>query len=294
MQPRQTAVKDLRHEPLQPPAPAASFAVPLMQGDTLAGFILLARPFVLEEEFDGEDFELMEAMAHQASLAILNMRLVGELASAREMEIMGKVSTFVLHDLKNLVYTLSLILENAKDYIQDPEFQHDLLTSLGNTVDKMNMLIAQLAILPTQDSLRREDVDLLDLARESANSMHGGAFHVKGESVSAAVDREEMYKVMVNLFRNAREACQGKEPVRVEVGNNGQPYVKIIDSGCGMDEAFIRKNLFVPFNTTKDTGIGIGLYQSKQIVEAHGGRLEVESAPGQGSTFTILLPNNQA
>lgn len=286
-------VKDLRGKPPAPPAPPASFFVPLMLSENLAGFVLLNRPFNSEEEYDEEDFELMEALAHQSSLAILNMRLVEELASAREMEIMGKVSSFVLHDLKNLVYTLSLILDNAKNYIQEPEFQRDLLTSLGNTVAKMNMLITQLRVLPTQESLRREDVDLLDLARESAQAMPGGAFQVMGDPVPAVVDREEMHKVLVNLLRNAQEASPGNTPVVVEVGHQGQPYVKVSDSGSGMNEEFIRKHLFAPFNTTKRKGMGIGLYQSKQIVEAHGGKLTVESRPGTGSTFTVLLPNAQ-
>jgi hypothetical protein len=286
-------VKDLRKQQPIHPAPKASFLIPLGLNQDIGGFILLDRPFNLEEEYDDEDFELMEAMAHQASLAIMNERLMNQLACAREMEIMGKVSSFVLHDLKNLVHTLSLILKNAEDYIQDPEFQHDLLTSLGNTVTKMNLLITQLRALPTQDTLRREEVDLLSLAQESAKAMSEGAVKVKGDPVQAAVDREEMNKVMVNLFRNAREACKGSDPVLVEVGRDTQPYVKISDHGCGMNEEFIRKKLFVPFSTTKDTGMGIGLYQCKQIVEAHGGRLEVASQPGRGSTFTVLLPNSQ-
>jgi hypothetical protein len=288
------AVRDLRGRHPGPPLPEASFLVPLMQSQNLEGFILLARPFNTDEEYDEEDFELMEALANQASLAIFNMRLVEELAMAREMEIMGRISSFVLHDLKNLVYTLSLILENAKNYIHEPEFQSDLLTSLGNTVSKMNTLISQLRVLPDKESLRREHVDLLDLAKESAKAVDSEAFQVKGEPVPATVNREEMNKVLINLFRNAQEACQGNIPVTVEVGNQGQPYVKVSDSGCGMDEEFMRSHLFAPFNTTKDTGMGIGLYQSKQIVEAHGGRLMVESRLGQGSTFTVLLPNSQA
>jgi len=57
-----------------------------------------------------------------------------------------------------------------------------------------------------------------------------------------------------------------------------------------MPDEFIRKSLFQPFKTTKKKGLGIGLYHSKAIVEAHGGRVEVESEPGKGSTFRVLLP----
>ncbi|EHJ46110.1 multi-sensor signal transduction histidine kinase [Solidesulfovibrio carbinoliphilus subsp. oakridgensis] len=288
-------VSDLRHVPPPPPAPAASFLVPLMHGPLFEGFILLDHPFNSREAYDEEDFELMEALAHQATSAILLMRLADELSAAREMEAMGKVSAFVLHDLKNLVHTLSLIVENAKNYIQMPEFQQDMLEALDNSMSKMMALIHRLRGVPSSEALRCEDTDLLELARESSKSVPDGVLSVHGDSVPATVDRAEMSKVLVNLFRNAMEASQGNRPVEVEVGREGQPYVKVSDSGCGMDEEFIRKRLFVPFATTKDKGhgMGIGLYQSKQIVEAHGGRLMVESQPGRGSTFTVLLPDAQ-
>jgi putative PEP-CTERM system histidine kinase len=284
-------VRDLRNTPPSPPAPTASFSVPLMRGPNFEGFILLDHPFNAAERYDEEDFELMEALAHQATSAILLMRQADELASAREMAAMGKVSAFVLHDLKNLVHTLSLMVENAKNYIQEPEFQRDMCKALDNSVSKMRGLIHKLREVSSSKSLLYEDVDLLALARESSKSVPEGTLELQGESVPASVDRAEMSKVLVNLFRNAYEACQGKQTVVVEVGHHSQPYIKVSDSGCGMDAEFIRKRLFVPFSSTKDTGMGIGLYQSKQIVEAHGGRLVVESLPSHGSTFTILLPD---
>ena len=285
---RAMSVKDLRR--LSPPQ-SASFSVPLILNDVLTGFILLGRPFNTDEEYDEEDFELMEAMARQSFLAMHNRNLAGELAVAREMEIMGKLSAFMLHDLKNLVYTLSLMVENAKYYMGEPEFQQDMLKSLDNTVSRMKQLITQLKGLPSKESLSREDVDLLDLVRESAKAVPGVQVKVSGTPISALVDREEMGKVLVNLLRNAHEACSGNKPVEVEVGAKPQPYVKVRDSGFGMSEEFLQSTLFVPFATTKENGMGIGLFQSKHIIEAHNGRLEVQSRPGQGSTFTVLLPN---
>lgn len=283
-------VTDLRQEPASPPAPQADFSIPLLRGQTLEGFILLAHPFNPKEDYDEEDFELMEALAKQSATAIRNMRLADELAAAREMEALGKVSAFVLHDLKNLVHALSILVENANTYIQEPEFQRDMIETLENTVTKMTALIRKLRVMPTQESLMREAVDLLEFTQESLKIAPEGALQVHGDSVLAKVDRGEMSKVLVNLFHNAQEACQGKHPVLVEVGQQGQPYIKISDSGCGMDAEFVNKHLFVPFVTTKENGMGIGLFQSKQIVEAHGGHLVVESHPGQGSTFTVLLP----
>lgn len=287
-------VADLRTTPPTPPAPPASFSVPLLRGQEMEGFILIAHPFNPEEQYDEEDFELMEALGNQSANAILNMRLAEELAAAREMEALGKVSAFVLHDLKNLVHALSILMENAKTYIENPEFQRDMFETLDNTVIKMTRLIRKLRDLPQDEALMRESVDLLAFTQESLSIAPKGALQVFGGSVPATVDRAEMSKVLVNLFHNAQEACQGKHPVRVEVGHREQPYIKISDSGCGMDAEFVSNQLFVPFSSTKENGMGIGLYQSKQIIEAHGGRLLVESQPGQGSTFTVLLPESQS
>lgn len=287
---RKLSVKDLRRQPPPPPFTQASFSVPLILDGALEGFILLGRPINPNEDYDEEDFELMEAMARQSFLAIRNLNLASELARAREMEIMGKVSAFMLHDLKNLVYTLSLMLENAKQYLSEPTFQQDMFNTLNNTVTRMKLLISQLKGLPNKENLCHEDVDLLDLVMESAKTIPDAMINVKGSSVSALIDREEMGKVLVNLLRNAHEACHGHDQVEVEVGGLPQPYVKIKDTGCGINEEFLLSNLFVPFSTTKENGMGIGLYQSKHIIEAHNGRLEVESSPGHGSTFTILLP----
>jgi hypothetical protein len=94
-------------------------------------------------------------MARHISSALLNMRLTEQLARSREMEVMGRVSAFVLHDLKNHVYTLSLMAENARKYIAIPEFQKDMVDSLGSTVGKMKILISQLKGLPDRQTLKR-------------------------------------------------------------------------------------------------------------------------------------------
>jgi signal transduction histidine kinase len=105
------------------------------------------------------------------------------------------------------------------------------------------------------------------------------------------LDQEQMVKVVTNLVINAREAVSKDGKVRIETSrNNGWAVLAVSDNGCGMSAEFLNRSLFRPFQTTKKTGLGIGMFQSKMIVEAHGGRVEAESEPGKGTTFRIFLP----
>ncbi len=272
----------------------ARFAIPMFRDDHLDGFALLGPSSNVGEEYDEEDFELMDTMARHISAALLNLRLLDQLARARDMEIMGKVSAFVLHDLKNHVYTLSLMTDNARKFIANPEFQRDLVDALGGTVGKMKILIAQLKGLPDRQTLRREPVRLLVLAREATRLLGQERFEYLGEDVEALVDGEEMGKVILNLCLNALEASKPDQRVVVEVGQAPEPFVRVVDHGVGIAETFIKDGLFEPFKSTKTKGMGIGLYQCKQIVEAHGGRIEVRSAPGAGAEFVVRLPASES
>jgi len=251
---------------------------------------MLGRPLNKNETYNYEDFDLMKTLAKQAASALLNLRLSEQLTRSREMAAMGRVSTFVMHDLKNLVSALSLMVDNGKEYINVPEFQDDLLDSLGNTVTKMNNLISRLKQLPEKLSLQRTPVDLLKLANETALMVKGGKLQVSGEQVIADVDREEIQKVALNLILNAFEATVGEDPVEVEVGLAESPFLVVKDKGCGISEDFLLNSLFTPFKSTKKKGLGIGLYQCKKIIEAHGGKIEVMSELNKGSVFTVWLP----
>lgn len=269
---------------------SACFIIPLFMNEAVDGFIILGNPHSKNEIYGHEDFDLMRTLAKQASSALLNLRLSDQLSCSRELAAIGKVSAFVMHDLKNLIATLSLMLENAERHIGNPAFQSDLLVSLGNTVSKMNALILRLKQLPEKNSLQLTPVDLLQMARETAALVTGTTVDVTGVHVIAEADREELQKVALNLMLNAVEATQGSAPVRVEVGESGSPFIRVKDEGCGIPATFMEHVLFKPFSSTKKKGMGIGLYQSRQIIEAHGGRIEVVSCIDQGSEFTVWLP----
>jgi putative PEP-CTERM system histidine kinase len=266
------------------------FLVPLSLHESLDGFVALGRPIDPKEVYTEEDTDLMMAMIRQTASSLLNFRLAEQLSQARDMEAVGKVSAFVAHDLKNLVYTLSLMVENARQYMDDPEFQADMLDTVEGTVNRMNIIIAQLKTLPEKRALDRRRTDLGELVRETCAMVASCNVELDGE-VLAAVDREELHKVVLNLLLNAVDAVEGRGEVACRVGRDSEGvFIAVKDTGCGMEEEFVRRKLFQPFVTTKKKGLGIGLYQCKQIVEAHGGRIEVRSALGRGTVFTVRLP----
>ena len=82
------------------------------------------------------------------------------------------------------------------------------------------------------------------------------------------MDAEEIQKVILNLVLNAVEASESGGWVRVEIGAESMAYVRVIDNGCGISKEFLQKRFFMPFSTTKQKGLGIGLYHCRQIVEA--------------------------
>ncbi len=268
----------------------AFLVVPLFFDEELTGFIVLGEQINSAEELTYEDYDLLRMLARQAIATVQGLRLSEQLSTARELAAIGKVSTFVLHDLKNQVSGLSLMLDNARDYIDDPEFQQDMLETVGNTVVNMKALISRLKNIKEKPELVIAAVPLDKIIHDAVETCSAKIL-VEGVSALVAVDEEEVYKVILNLLVNAVEATGHDEPVRINFGyNKGFAFVEVCDAGCGMSADFMENKLFKPFETTKKHGFGIGLYQCKQIIESHAGRIEVKSTEGEGTTFTLFLP----
>jgi signal transduction histidine kinase len=105
------------------------------------------------------------------------------------------------------------------------------------------------------------------------------------------LDRDQFGKVVTNLVLNAIEASPADAEVRIGTQPTADGAVlTVVDHGCGMSPEFLHRSLFRPFQTTKKTGLGIGMFQSRMIVEAHRGRIAVASEQGKGTTFQVFLP----
>lgn len=263
--------------------------VPLFFDEQLEGFLLLGEQINPDEIMTYEEYDLLRMLGQQSITAIQGLRLSEQLSDSRELAAIGKVSTFVLHDLKNQVSGLALLLDNAHNYIDDPEFQQDMLETIGNTVTNMRQLITRLKNLKEKPELNLAPVSLQSIVNQAVESAGANA-QVSGEDLDLAADREEIYKVVLNLLVNAVEAGPAGAPIEISYGEDQDgAWLCVSDRGCGMSREFIDQQLFKPFTTTKKHGFGIGLYQCKQIIEAHGGDIAVSSEVGQGTTFTLRL-----
>lgn len=270
----------------------AVLVTPLVAGERLLGFISVG-PEPSGHEFSEDDFDLLDSVAAQAAGVLLGTYLSASLVKAQEEQVFHRLASFVIHDLKNVVSMLSLVVQNAERHIANPEFQKDALATIRETVEKMKALSGKLSDARQQRfELHRRPLRLDELAHQAASSFaaNGARLEVAaGQPLEVAADREQLGKVLTNLLLNAAEA--GARNINLAAyAEKGWAVLELADDGAGMEREFLERRLFKPFATTKKKGLGIGMYQSRLIVEAHGGRIEAASTPGQGTTFKVRLP----
>jgi putative PEP-CTERM system histidine kinase len=270
------------------------YCVSLVAGGKFLGVMTLDRR-ITQEPFSLEDLDLLKTIADQTASSLLHLALSQQLVKVKEMEAFQTLSTFFVHDLKNLASMLSLTLANLPVHYDNPAFREDALRMIANSVDKINILCGRLSLLTKTLELQRTEVDLPALVVSTLAGLNGAVqatlIHELLPVPRLSLDPEQIQKVLINLVLNANDAVGANGAIRITTAqHNGAVILSVSDDGCGMSPEFIKQSLFRPFQTTKSKGLGIGLFQCKKIVEAHQGRIEVESEEGRGSTFRVVLP----
>jgi two-component system, NtrC family, nitrogen regulation sensor histidine kinase NtrY len=227
---------------------------------------------------------------------VLLRRLTGELGR-REAETWKKVLRVVSHELNNSLAPISSLVHSARIVASDPRHAHrvdEVFDTLRERLDHLQRFLdgyARFARLPRP---RKEAVDwprFLELLREFPQVRLQGA----APATPGCFDPSQLRQVLVNLFKNAAEASAGTPQegseiaLRVEAAREGGSWIQVSDHGRGMDEETMRQAL-LPFYSTKPGGSGLGLALCREILEAHGGKLSLQSRPGGGAVVTCWLP----
>ena len=216
------------------------------------------------------------------------------LAEAKQFEACNRLSSYVMHDLKNLIAQLSLVVTNAGKHKNNPRFMEDVITTVDNSVQKMNRLLEHLR----SDSMEAQETGSIELCatlEEVVQMMSNGqpvpSLDCQAKGIHIHADRDRCGAIIGHLIRNAQDATPADGRVIVRLfKRESKAIIEVQDTGTGMDKAFIRDRLFRPFDSTKGkAGMGIGVYEARDYIHKMGGDLEVISRPGEGSTFRISL-----
>lgn len=265
---------------------------PILELDRLSGFFVLYDP---PAPFDltYEDRDLLKTVGRHVATQLAQRDADRRLAESRQFEAYNRLTAFMMHDLKNSVAQLQLVVKNAERHKRNPEFIDDAIGTIANAVERMTRLIEQLRDSAANAATRRVRLDELVASAVNRCSLRAPVPALQNEAgaVPVLADPERLAAVVEHVIRNAQDAApQGSVSVRLGT-LEGEVVLTIADTGQGMDPEFVRERLFRPFDSTKGSkGMGIGAYQAREYVRMLGGHVEVQSSPGCGTTFSITLP----
>ncbi|MFT5642899.1 MAG: putative PEP-CTERM system histidine kinase [Janthinobacterium sp.] len=266
--------------------------VPLMLHGRLFGFVALARPRA-SIGLNWEVTDLLKIAGSQAASYLAHRESANSLTVARQFESFNRMSTFIVHDLKNLVFQLSLLLNNAKKHKNNPDFQQDMLGTLEHSVKKMTLLLQKLSrgeALDVAAPLLIEQL-LTQAVLDKAAAKPAPVLEIEDQGLTVLANRARLERVLGHIIQNAIEATAQDGRVLVRLLRKEQTaVVELNDNGRGMSAAFMRERLFKPFESTKVAGMGIGVFESREYIREVGGQLEVVSEPAVGTTFRVILP----
>ena len=229
-------------------------------------------------------------------MLLSNARLVEERQASAELDALHRFSVFCLHDLKNLAARLSLVAQNAQHHGQDPAFQESAMRTVTDSAHKMTALLSKLSRTSVKPSFAEasESVELSALIEDIVAPMRGEGgvrVHVTGGPVQPVMaERDQIHQVLLNVILNAKQAIGQNGDISIVIEqSNGFVVVTVDDTGDGIHSSRL-ESLFRPSQSSRPGGLGIGLYQCKQIVEAYQGTIQIRSQVGKGTQVRIELP----
>lgn len=274
----------------------ACLILPLLHEDGLLGFILLAAPRA-QYRLTWEDLDLLKTIGQQVGGFLGQQESNQALAQARQFEAVNRFTAFLMHDLKNIVAQQSLVVQNAHKHKSNPDFVDDMVLTVDSSVKRMKALLDQLQKPDNEpDSRRYTQVSkvLEEVAEQLYPSQPTPQLKMATTEAFVTLNPERFATILAHIVRNAQDASGNDGQIDIRLFSDAsQVFIEVEDNGVGMDSTFIRESLFRPFFTTKSSrGMGIGAYQAREFIHASGGELKINSEPGEGTRFIIVLPQS--
>lgn len=212
---------------------------------------------------------------------------------------MDPIGSLVVHDVKNLSFRLGVLLRNLEDNYEDPLFKQSVVEVLSDTVDQMDLIVRRCRDR-RGDILIKVPLDLNEVLHRAVSALprhhHRRLFVDERYSRVPRIwgDAEYLQEAFGIILQNAVEAMNedgGRLKVSTDTvtsrAHRRVVAVTIGDTGCGMSPDFVRTMLFAPFVTTKEAGLGLGMYTCRRILELHDGSVRVSSREGRGTIVRI-------
>lgn len=248
-------------------------------------------------ESDEEEIKSLTSLSRFAAMSLEHARLSHMQIQNARLDSLSRISGQLhSHDLKNRLHDLSFLAHHIGSGKLDAEDTSRLVNAIRKVVGRMQTLMQRMADpqAPIHPTLVPCDVSAL-LKKSVADRLWPEGVHVHEtlpDLPAAAADNAMLQGVFENLFDNSVQAMQKQGDIFVETLLADQMIeVRVRDTGQGIPRAFLKQRLFHLFSSSKESGLGIGLYLSRRIIETHGGTITAESkGKGKGSTFFVRLP----
>ncbi|OAI43796.1 hypothetical protein AYO43_02490 [Nitrospira sp. SCGC AG-212-E16] len=291
--PRKSAESGLGEDSLM--ASGAALCFPIRAQGQLTAFVALGQQ-LRGEAYGVDDCDLLRGISQHVGALLSHAKLAEERQASAELEALHRFSVFCLHDLKNLAARLSLVAQNAESYGKDPAFQESAMRTVTDSAKKMTTLMSKLSLksFNPMSVAMPESIDMSNLIDETVAPIRGEEhvrLFVSGEPVPPIMAvREHIHQVLLNVVLNAKQAIGKKGEISIAIEqSNGSVVVTVEDTGSGIPASML-ESLFRPSQSSRPGGLGVGLYQCKQIVEAHQGTIQLRSEEGKGTQVRIELP----
>jgi len=274
--------------------PKVWLIVPLVLQNDILGFILLKKSDV-SRNINWEDRDLLKLSGQQAAIHLVQYLSEKELIEARQFEAYHRLSTYIMHDLKNILAQQSLIVSNAERHRHKPEFVDDVISTVENSVQRMNRLLKQMKAGDRSVEISSVSVNtsVTEAVTTHMKNRPKPQLFLSPTDAIITANKHQLATIFGHFIQNSQEATSDDGSIQIETNyKDGQTTITITDTGSGMTPDFVSDRLFKPFDSTKGlTGMGIGVFESKQYILSLNGDIKVQSEQHKGTRIIISLPS---